>query len=71
METPIRFTLVAFDACTIGQKAAIRRLAENAEVVEVMQDFSLPAGYLAFRQKYNSETKSIYGGISPEGDVST
>ena len=71
METPIRFTWEALLKVSDKQRAAILRLAENGATVEVMQDFSLPEGYVAFRQKFNSETMSIYGGIDSEGTVST
>lgn len=56
---------------TEAQKEALKRLDLRwAQVHYWKGDFGLPTGYLSVRLFY-SNGDSIYGGISPEGDVST
>ena len=69
----IAFTKEAFNAMSLGQLDACKRLVDNDAVEQITVQnggLGLPEGYLAFIQVYTSEG-TIYGGISPQGDVST
>lgn len=65
-------TSQALEIMTIPQRDALIRLAnERVQNVSVQRGgFDLPEMYLAFRQDYKEGTP-IFGGISPNGDVST
>lgn len=68
----LTITKDALDAMTAAQKEAVLRLY-NDRVKEVAVSkglFDLPDGYLTFAQHYEG-SGSIYGGIAPNGDVST
>lgn len=71
------FSPEAVAAATTDQAAAILRILRNANVTNinvVKAGFDLPEGYLGFRYDYDSgfaPAGSIYGGIAPNGDVST
>lgn len=60
---------------TDAQAAAIIRLARSEGCTNVLLGpggFDLPAGYITFRQTYRyGDGGSIYGGIAPDGAVST
>jgi hypothetical protein len=61
----------AIEICTEDQLEAICRLMADKHTITVHKaGFDLPDGYLTFILKYESGS-TIYGGISPEGDVST
>ena len=66
-------TKEAMTVMTIAQRDALVRLANDAvDHIGVQKGgFDLPEGYLAFRQKYADHSSPIYGGIAPNGDVST
>ena len=72
----VAFTSGAIKICTAPQLQAIKRIAVKPaiELVDVhVGGFDLPEGYLTFRIDYPNRGiySTIYGGISPEGDVST
>lgn len=69
----IQLTREAFGAMTQEQKNAILHLAGGeVDYIEVTKQnpFGLPKDYLAFQLRYTSGN-SMYGGIAPNGDVST
>lgn len=68
----IVFTTESLKTMTDQQRDAICYLAgPHSTLVDVKQGTSdLPAGYLTFWVTYNNGNK-VYGGISPEGSVST
>ena len=71
--TKITFTGEAFNAMSLGQLDALKRIVSNEKIEQITVQnggLGLPEGYLAFIQVYTSEG-TIYGGISPQGDVST
>lgn len=65
-------TKEALEIMTLEQRDSAVRLANDAVDHVVIQKggFDLPEGYLAFIQKY-ADNRPIYGGIAPNGDVST
>lgn len=65
-------TREAMAAMTVEQRDALVRIAnDRVKSVGVQKGgLDLPDGYLAFRQDYPTGTP-IYGGIAPNGDVST
>lgn len=68
----LTLTPEAMEAMTFAQKFALLRL-HNQRVADIRVQkggFDLPNGYLAFGQRY-LEGAIIYGGIAPNGDVST
>ena len=71
---PIVITREAIDIITRDQCEALVRLSESDKldklVVTKGDTLSLPDGYLAFRQDWETG-QPIYGGIAPNGDVST
>lgn len=74
MSLKIRFTQPALEAATRLQNVALAELAKaetvtNVDVVKGALD--LPEGYLAFRVDYNGNSSSMYGGVAPDGAVST
>lgn len=73
MSKTISITQEALNTATDEQVAAIARVARPDSVVEVTVQragLGLPEDYLAFNYKY-SDGYTIYGGIDPEGRVST
>lgn len=75
METPQKPAGVLFGdgvLATPGQIAALVHLVGEAHHVHVTKGmFDLPEGYLSFRQDYASGNGTVYGGIGPDGSVST
>lgn len=71
--TDVVFTAEACKACTWAQLNAISYMADSeykSKIQVTKGGFDLPTGYLAFRTDY-LDGSSIYGGIAPNGDVST
>jgi len=69
----IRFTVQALECLTTKQAEALARLARGVEVrgIDVQfGGFDLPNGYVGFRVDY-VDGQPMYGGVSPEGEVST
>jgi hypothetical protein len=66
----VEFTTRALERVTPEQIEAIKRLTYGNHKVELGVTFDLPEGYLFFVQSHLNG-RQIYGGISPEGDVST
>ena len=69
-----RFTLQALEELTLPQRDSIVRMLRNEHIrgIDVqLGGFDLPDGYLFFRKDYADGSTPLYGGISPEGDVST
>jgi hypothetical protein len=70
----IVITRQAIDIITREQCDALVRLSESDKldkvVVSTGSTLDLPDGYLAFRQDWKTG-QPIYGGIAPNGDVST
>lgn len=68
------FTLTreAMEVMTPDQRVALVRIASErvAGITVQKGGFDLPDGYLAFGQRYE-EGVIIYGGIAPDGAVST
>lgn len=67
------FTVEALDAATDEQIDAVARLlrGDSSAAMDVHEGgFGLPNGYLAFRLDYEGGG-SMYGGIDPDGSVST
>lgn len=72
MERSIILTVEALRACTPKQLGALCLMAESSYTVEVTTAlYGLPQGYVTFTRKYDKDHKGIFGGISPEGEVST
>lgn len=71
----VAFTREAIQICTEAQLFAISEMSTNSSFilidVHAAGPFDLPSGYLTFRADYKDATGSIYGGVSPEGDIST
>lgn len=67
MEKTLTFSTVALEKVTPKQWLSLHQmlLAPSREVISVMLDFSLPAGYIAFNDG------RVYGGIDPDGGIST
>lgn len=70
--TRIEFTLEALGILTKEQQKSLLNLYhDNVTTIVVAKGmFDLPEGYITFRCDYRTG-QSMYGGISPEGDVST
>jgi hypothetical protein len=72
--SPIVITREAIDIITRDQCEALVRLSESDKleklVVTTGSTLDLPDGYLSFRQDWKTG-QPIYGGIAPNGDVST
>lgn len=68
----LTLTPEAMETMTLDQKSALVRLHTQrvADIRVQKGGFDLPDGYLAFGQRYE-EGVIIYGGIAPNGDVST
>ena len=67
----LEITKNALDNATPDQLEAIwHLLLRFPEIVVRKASFDLPDGYLTFIKTYSNGTK-VYGGISPEGQVST
>ena len=66
----VHFTKEALGLMTLEQRDKIRDLAETWFSIEVMVAFDLPTGYLAVWLR-DVSAKGIYGGIDPEGNMST
>jgi hypothetical protein len=69
----VRFTELALESLTREQKEALVVLVRGLKVrgIDVQAGgFDLPDGYVAFRVDY-VDGQPMYGGISPEGEVST
>lgn len=69
-----KVTKEAFAIMTEPQAKAVARLMEpNALDRLVVQAgfMELPDGYLGFVQFFDDDSQPIYGGIAPNGDVST
>ena len=68
----IRLSFEAAEMITEPQiRAAAKLTGGGKNLVEVFAGtFDLPQGYVTFWQNYESGGR-IYGGISPEGEVST
>jgi hypothetical protein len=72
----VRFTTQALESTTLAQRDALVRLCRQNETDTIrgidvqLGGFDLPDGYLAFRCDYING-QPMYGGISPEGEVST
>lgn len=68
----IEITREALEIMTPEQKAAILYLTRDEARVEVtkLSPFDLPEGWLTFVQRY-AAGGSVYGGIAPDGAVST
>ena len=73
MNPDLSMTRQAAAICTPAQFAAILVQLGEARRMRVFIDYSLPTGYLYFIRsgEYNGETHSIYGGIDPDGGIST
>jgi hypothetical protein len=72
----ILMTPEALKVMTIEQKGAILYLCDNLGLDEIMvtkgDSLNLPEGYLAFVEKWKApDVSPIYGGIAPNGLVST
>lgn len=68
------FTRQALEAVTAEQTFAIAHIMESprCKVVDVqLGGFELPEGYLGIRIDYEGGTTPIYGGVAPDGSVST
>jgi len=63
----------AWDTMTPDQVIAIGRLLENEHRVHVTKasPFDLPERWLSFRTDHIPSKAAIYGGIAPDGQVST
>ena len=63
----------ALTQATPEQVAAIRRLCWDSclRVIVGPATFDLPPSYLTFRQEFGRDKSDIYGGIAPDGAVST
>lgn len=73
MSCDVLLTKEACEICTEEQLRALFVMANSGtrKHIHVMRGgFDLPDGYLAFRADYR-DSGSIYGGIAPNGDVST
>jgi len=58
---------------SVGQHVALLKIIERNKTltkIHVTTAFDLPSGYIAFNQFFG-DGRNIYGGISPEGEVST
>lgn len=69
----VLFAATAIEHCTVEQFEALKHMADSSvrKGIHVMKGgFDLPDGYLTFRYDYK-DGGSIYGGIAPNGDVST
>jgi hypothetical protein len=71
----INFTHEALAAMTPDQHKALIWISKNESnrkdrIIVQKGGFDLPEGYLAFATHFHEEN-SIYGGIAPNGDVST
>ena len=70
----VTLTHQALDVLTPEQVSSLVRLStpETVDYIIVQKGgFDLPEGYLAFAVHYKEHNTPMYGGISPEGDVST
>lgn len=70
----IEFTREAYVICTTEQRNAFFRLLDSESVKHIQIQrggFDLPNGYLAFRIDYNTGSTPMYGGVAPDGSVST
>ena len=69
----LKMSKEAVDAMTHEQHQAIRGLLENEHnlIVTKAAPFDLPEGYLAFSSTHVPSSSVIYGGIAPDGRVST
>ena len=67
----VEFTIQGIERVTQPQIEAIRRFTENRHKVEVGIAFDLPEGYVCFVSTHYPSGNQVYGGISPEGEVST
>lgn len=67
-------TQQACEKATVAQMQALARILDSPTVQRIDvtgAGFDLPSGYLTFRVDYNQGSSPMYGGISPEGEVST
>jgi hypothetical protein len=72
MPSKIEMTRDALEIMTPEQQQSILRLSDEQHLVVVGRGmFDLPQGYLSFRSEYLPAGSSIYGGIAPDGQVST
>lgn len=69
----VTFTENAINAATHEQIEAIKGLISNEHDVHVTKSapWDLPEGYLAFRSTHLRSNSVVYGGIAPDGQVST
>ena len=67
----VHFTKEALGLMTREQRDKIRDLAETWFSIEVSVAFDLPTGYLAVWLRDTTASNNIYGGIDPEGNMST
>lgn len=60
---------------TIDQHRALNLMCERNKTLEKIHvhtgGFDLPQGFLTFVQQFAAPAGNIYGGISPNGDIST
>jgi len=68
----INMTKSACEICTTKQLRELAHMHGDRPILIFVQKagFELPNGYLSFRLKYDPNN-SIYGGIAPDGSVST
>jgi hypothetical protein len=67
----LEITKTALDIVTTEQREAIWQLLTSFTKVTVgVGGFDLPDGYLTFVEEYSNGTM-VYGGIAPDGRIST
>jgi len=68
----INFTKEALGLMTESQRDTIRNMCDGDAIdnIDASVAFDLPTGYLALWLRYKTGN-NIYGGLSPEGDLST
>jgi hypothetical protein len=69
----LRINDAALKNMSSEQLSAIKGLVCNKHKVHITlsNPFDLPEGYLAFRSEHVPSGQAIYGGIAPDGSVST
>jgi hypothetical protein len=70
----VKMTQEAFNTMTTAQKKSIDVLLNNPKLENVVVQkggFDLPNNYLCFTMHWTDHGQPIYGGISPQGQVST
>lgn len=66
----VKFAVIALSRLTPAQRDALVRLDDARNEISVSTAWDLGEGWICFNLTYPSGT-TIYGGIDPQGEVST